>query len=43
MKRMDVVKRPDGWAAMVNGRKVTGAGTKADVVRAAAQKARSRP
>jgi hypothetical protein len=41
MKRMDVIKRPDGWAAMVNGRTVAGAGTKAEAVRAAARKARS--
>jgi hypothetical protein len=41
MKQMDVIKRPDGWAAMVNGRKVAGAGTKEAAVRAAAEKARS--
>ena len=40
VKRMDVVKRPDGWAAMANGRKVARAGTKREAVRAAAAKAR---
>lgn len=42
MKRIDVVKRKDGtWVAESNGRKVAGGGTKAEVVKAAAAKARS--
>ena len=42
MKRIDVVKRKDGtWVAETNGRKVVGGATKAEVVKAAAAKAKS--
>ena len=41
MKQMDVIKRPDGWAVMSGGRKAAGAATKAEAVRAAAERARS--
>jgi len=42
MKRIDVVKRKDGtWVGETNGRKVVGGATKAEVVKAAAAKARS--
>jgi hypothetical protein len=37
---VDVVKRPDGWAAVTDGHKVAGAATKAEAVRAAAARAR---
>ena len=41
MKQLDVIKRPDGWAVMANGRKTAGGTTKVEAVRAAATKAKN--